>query len=137
MGTANPQTQAKANLGTTPDTDASSMNLQSLTDNFRSSMPARHFQFGSVAGVWKRKWISHLMPAFMTAGLLWACFFPLAQGWLAWIALVPILSLVRSPARPPYVYWSAFAGGLGFFWPVLQWLRVGDYNMMYYSWGAL
>jgi apolipoprotein N-acyltransferase len=26
---------------------------------------------------------------------------------------------------------------LAFFWPVLQWLRVGDYNMMYFSWAAL
>lgn len=73
----------------------------------------------------------------MTAGLLWASFFPLAWGWMAWAALVPFLCLVRSQARARRIYWSAWAGGLAFFWPVLQWLRVGDYNMMYYSWGAL
>jgi apolipoprotein N-acyltransferase len=78
-----------------------------------------------------------LIAAIMSAGLLWACFFPLACSWLAWIALVPLLCLVRSEARARNIYWSAFAGGLAFFWPVLQWLRVGDYNMMYYSWGAL
>jgi apolipoprotein N-acyltransferase len=85
----------------------------------------------------KRPWLVHLVPALMTAALLWSCFFPVGQGWLAWIALVPFLTLVRSQARRRYIYWSAFAGGLAFFWPVLQWLRVGDYNMMYYSWGAL
>jgi apolipoprotein N-acyltransferase len=73
----------------------------------------------------------------MTAGMLWACFFPLAYGWLAWGALVPLLSLVRSRARARRIYWSAWAGGLAFFWPVLQWMRVGDYNMMYFSWAAL
>ena len=100
-------------------------------------MPDPHSQSSSEAGFWKRKWIPQLIPAFMTAGLLWASFFPFAQGWLAWIALIPLLSLVRSQPRPRYIYWSAFAGGLAFFWPVLQWLRVGDYNMMYYSWAAL
>jgi apolipoprotein N-acyltransferase len=78
-----------------------------------------------------------LIAALASAGLLWACFFPLACGWLAWVALVPLLCLVRSEAPARKIYWSAFAGGLAFFWPVLQWLRVGDYNMMYYSWGAL
>src|SRR6267378_3247809 len=78
-----------------------------------------------------------LIGALMSAGLLWASFFPLAYGWLAWIALVPLLCVVRSGARARKIYWSAFAGGLAFFWPVLQWLRVGDYNMMYYSWGGL
>ncbi len=78
-----------------------------------------------------------LIAALMSAGLLWASFFPLACGWLAWVALVPLLCLVRSEARARQIYWAAFAGGLAFFWPVLQWLRVGDYNMMYYSWGGL
>src|SRR5437773_2486070 len=84
-----------------------------------------------------RGWLTNLVPALASAALLWSCYFPLAQGWLAWVALVPLLSLVRSQARPRYIYWSAYVGGLAFFWPVLQWLRVGDYNMMYYSWGAL
>ena len=137
MVMANPQTPARPHDRTIPDPDSSSPDPQSSTINPRSSMPDPHSQSSSEAGFWKRKWIPQLMPAFMTAGLLWACFFPLALGGLAWIALVPILSLVRSQARPRYVYWSAFAGGLAFFWPVLQWLRVGDYNMMYYSWAAL
>jgi apolipoprotein N-acyltransferase len=85
----------------------------------------------------RREWLVLLVPALASAALLWACYFPLAQGWLAWVALVPLLSLVRSQARPRRIYWSALASGLAFFWPVLQWLRVGDYNMMYYSWAAL
>src|SRR5262245_48111715 len=62
-----------------------------------------------------------LTAALMSAGLLWACFFPLAYSWLAWVALVPLLCLVRSKARTRNIYWSAYAGGLAFFWPVLQW----------------
>ena len=32
----------------------------------------------------------------VTGGLLWLCYFPVAWGWLAWIALVPLLALVRT-----------------------------------------
>src|SRR5262245_16177708 len=74
-----------------------------------------------------------LMASLASAGLLWASFFPLDFSWLTWVALIPLLCLVRSGARARNIYWSAFAGGMAFFWPVLQWLRVGDYNMMYYS----
>src|SRR6516225_2073030 len=61
-----------------------------------------------------------------TAGLLWLSYFPVACGWLAWVALVPFLMLVRSPARPRAVYFPAWAAGLAFFWPALQWMRVAD-----------
>src|SRR5436190_21541347 len=43
-----------------------------------------------------------------TAGLLWLSYFPVACGWLAWVALVPLLMLVRSPARPRAVYFPAW-----------------------------
>jgi apolipoprotein N-acyltransferase len=78
-----------------------------------------------------------LLPSLASAGLLWSCYFPLAWGWLAWVALVPLLCLVRSETRPRRIYLCAWMAGLAFFWPVLQWLRVGDYNMMYFSWAAL
>ncbi len=77
-----------------------------------------------------------LVLALTTAGLLWLCYFPVACGWLAWVALVPLLALVRSPARPRTVYFCAFAGGLAFFWPALQWLRVAD-DRMYFTWAFL
>jgi apolipoprotein N-acyltransferase len=77
-----------------------------------------------------------LLPALMTGGMLWLCFFPVACGWLAWVALVPLLTLVRSNARPRTVYLCAWASGLVFFWPVLQWMRVADYRM-YFTWASL
>src|SRR5262249_16407437 len=81
-------------------------------------------------------WLRLLLPALAFAALLWLCYFPANYGWLAWVALVPVLSLVCSTARPWRVYLAAWIGGLAFYWPALPWLRVGD-PMMYYTWGAL
>jgi apolipoprotein N-acyltransferase len=59
-----------------------------------------------------------------------------AWGWLGWVALVPLLCLVRSAARPRVVYLSAWGGALVFFVPALQWMRVAD-PAMYATWLAL
>src|SRR6202035_4755113 len=64
-----------------------------------------------------------LLPALATALLLWACYFPLNAGGLAWVALVPLLCLVRSTARPRVIYSSTWVGGMAFFLIALQWLR--------------
>jgi apolipoprotein N-acyltransferase len=77
-----------------------------------------------------------LLPALATAGLLWLSYFPVAWGWLGWIALVPLLCLVRSEARPRRIYFSAWASGLAFFVPALQWMHVAD-TWMYAAWLAL
>ncbi len=77
-----------------------------------------------------------LLLALSTGGLLYLCYFPVGAGWLAWFALVPFLALVRSGARPIALYLCAFAGGLAFFWPVLQWMRVAD-PRMYATWAFL
>jgi apolipoprotein N-acyltransferase len=77
-----------------------------------------------------------LLLGLATGGMLWLCFFPANAGWLAWVALAPLLVLVRSRSRPWVLYLSAWAGGLAFFWPVLQWMRVAD-PRMYYLWGLL
>jgi apolipoprotein N-acyltransferase len=77
-----------------------------------------------------------LVPALLTGGLLFASYFPLNWGWLAWLALVPLLCLVRSAASDKRVFFCAWAGGLAFFWPVLQWMRVAD-PAMYATWAAL
>jgi apolipoprotein N-acyltransferase len=101
-----------------------------------------------------------LLLALATAGLLYLCYFPVAFGWLAWVALVPLLVLVRRPGRPntPYLcawagpfrrfaccalrwrprtlYLCAWLGGMAFFFPLLQWMRVAD-PMMYFTWVAL
>jgi apolipoprotein N-acyltransferase len=70
----------------------------------------------------------------LTAGLLWLSYFPVAWGWLGWIALVPLLTLVRLRCR--FRYLSAYASGLIFFTAALQWMRVADARM-YVTWIAL
>ena len=74
--------------------------------------------------------------ALPSALLLYLCFFPVAWGWLAWGALVPLLLLVRSRTRAVTVYTAATLAGLAFYWPVLQWMRVAD-DAMYAAWGFL
>lgn len=74
-----------------------------------------------------------LLPSLPTTILLYLSFFPVALGWLGWVALVPLLGLVRSAARPRRVYWSAYLVGLAFYLPVLQWMRVADFRM-YFTW---
>ena len=77
-----------------------------------------------------------LLPALASGGLLWLCHFPAAWGWLAWAALVPLLCLIRGGARPFRLFLCALAGGLAFFVPALQWMRVA-HPMMYFTWIAL
>jgi len=75
-------------------------------------------------------------PAVLCGGLLYLCYFPMALTWLAWVALVPLLTLVRATAPAWRIYAAAYLAGAAFFWPVLQWLRVAD-ERMYYTWAAL
>jgi apolipoprotein N-acyltransferase len=70
-----------------------------------------------------------LLLSVATGGALWLCYFPVNAGWLAWVALVPLLVLVRSRSRRWVIYLSAYAGGLVFFVPALQWMRVADPRM--------
>jgi len=77
-----------------------------------------------------------LLPAVASGVLLWACYHPLAWAPLAWLALVPLLCLVRSDQRPRNIYFAAWAGGNVFFWVVLQWMRVAD-GRMYATWAML
>jgi apolipoprotein N-acyltransferase len=76
------------------------------------------------------------LPALASAGLLWLCYFPVAWGWLGWVALVPLLTLVRAEASPRRIKLCAWLAGLAFFWPILSWMRVADYRM-YYTWAML
>src|SRR5262249_11871894 len=62
------------------------------------------------------------LPALLTAGLLYLCFFPVGWGWLAWVALVPLLVLVRAEASGRRLFFCAWLGGLAFFLPALPWL---------------
>jgi apolipoprotein N-acyltransferase len=78
-----------------------------------------------------------LVPALASALLLWLCYFPVAWGWLGWVALVPFLCLVRSEARARYLYPSAYLGGLLFFFPVLSWIKATENWGMYAAWALL
>lgn len=73
-------------------------------------------------------------PAILSGLLLWMAFYPFNLGILAFGALVPFLALVRmdgvSRSRR---YFAAYVGGLAFFVPALQWIRVA-HPMMYASW---
>jgi apolipoprotein N-acyltransferase len=73
------------------------------------------------------------LPAILSGLLLYASFFPLNFGFLAWIALVPFLALVRANARSRRIYFAAFVGGLFCYVPVLQWIRVA-HPAMYGAW---
>lgn len=76
------------------------------------------------------------LPAILTGPLLWAAFFPLNLGPLAFVALVPWLTLVRSPASGKRLYLAGYLGGVAFFLPALQWVRVA-HPAMYASWIGL
>ncbi|MBL8796032.1 MAG: apolipoprotein N-acyltransferase [Planctomycetia bacterium] len=79
---------------------------------------------------------SVLLPAVLSGGMLWAAHFPLAWGWLGWVALVPILSLVRRDLPAWRVFLGSWLTGVLFFAPALQWLRLAD-PRNYYSWPGL
>ena len=62
--------------------------------------------------------------------LLYISFFPLNLGFLGWIALVPLLSLLRANARPRRIYFATFVGGLCCYVPAISWMRVAHPAMI-------
>lgn len=76
-----------------------------------------------------------LKVSFLTAILLWASFTPVGFGPLAWVALVPLLLLVRLERPTRWMYLSTYLGGFGFWYATLQWMRLGDASM-YIAWTA-
>jgi apolipoprotein N-acyltransferase len=72
----------------------------------------------------------------VTAALCWLSFMPMNLSPLAWLAPVPLLLLVRltQPTRKMSI--ACYLGGLAFYLPALQWMRLGD-PTMYLAWGAL
>src|SRR5579872_563185 len=65
----------------------------------------------------------------LTALLMWAAFTPIDFGPLAWLCLVPLLMLVRLERPVRRMYAAVFLGGLAFWVPTLQWLRLGNEAM--------
>jgi apolipoprotein N-acyltransferase len=77
------------------------------------------------------------LPAILSGVLLWTAFYPLNLGFVAYFALVPFLALVRADGvSKSRRYLAAFVGGLAFFVPVMQWIRVA-HPAMYASWIGL
>jgi apolipoprotein N-acyltransferase len=76
------------------------------------------------------------LPAILSGLLLWAAFFPLDLGALAYVALVPWLTLVRAPSRGWRLYLAGYLGGFVFFLVAVQWIRVA-HPMMHLSWLGL
>jgi apolipoprotein N-acyltransferase len=72
----------------------------------------------------------------ISAVLLWASFTPLDWSPLAWIALAPLSLLVRLERAPRLTWLVTYVGGLLFWLPTLQWMRLGDASM-YAAWFAL
>src|SRR5438477_10834252 len=106
-----------------------------LTPSSCSLQPAEQLSRQTLP-VFRHRKASVLWPAIATGALLWSCFFPANCGWLAWIALVPFLCLVRSTARARQVYLAAWACGLFCYVPALQWMRVAD-DRMVFTWAGL
>jgi apolipoprotein N-acyltransferase len=100
-------------------------------------MQAEEVLPASAAPAPRSAWLPCLLAAGLSGGLLYACYYPLALGWcLGWIALVPLLTLVRAQARPRVLYLSAYCGGACFFAPALLWMPVAD-PRMYATWAML
>ena len=77
-----------------------------------------------------------LLLCLATGLLMWAAFPPVDFGFLAWACLAPLGILARLERPTRRMYWSAYLGGLMFWVPALQWMRLG-HAYMYGAWAAL
>lgn len=61
--------------------------------------------------------------------MFWLSFTPVELSFLAWIALVPMIQLIRLRSLPAHCYKILF--GTGFVWAAitLQWMRLGHWTM--------
>ena len=78
------------------------------------------------------------LPAVLSGVLLWTAFFPLDLGPVAYVALVPFLTLVRAEGvGRGRRYLAAFLGGLTFYLLALNWIRVAHPMMALFAWPGL
>lgn len=77
-----------------------------------------------------------LLAGALSSGLLWASFPPVGWSPLAWVALLPLLCLIRIEQPTAAMYRMAYLSGLCFWIPALQWMRLG-HPTMYIAWMAL
>ena len=106
---------------------AADRSVRDIIATARTAQDGRRFLVGSL-GAWSMSLLS--------AALLWACFTPVNASPLAWIALVPLLLLVRVEQRLRWMYTAVYCGGLLGQLATLQWMRLGD-PTMYIAWSAL
>lgn len=86
-------------------------------------------------------WYAAVLLAALGSGVvLSACYFPLSWGLLAWVALVPLVALVRcQPERRLeriWLYLSVWLGGLTFYYLTLSWMPATN-AMMAAGWHGL
>lgn len=105
----------------------------SLPQNLLMTAVRAWFVAALARALWTR---SLVVPGLAGASLLVVCYFPLAWGWLGWVAVTPLLCLVRSDTNGWRTYFYAWYAGLAFFWPALEWMRVADFRM-YGTWAML
>ncbi len=110
------------------NSDAVNENEPSIRSIIESGRREPKPRTNSTPGIWAMPLIS--------AGLLWASFTPLDYGPLAWIALVPLMLLVRLRQPPRHLYKAVFLGGWLTMMVCLQWMRLG-HIAMYPAWFAL
>lgn len=77
-----------------------------------------------------------ILLALTSAALMWLSFMPVNWSPLAWLAPVPLLMLVRLRTPTRWMTAAGYLGGLAFYLPALQWMRLGD-PTMYLAWWAL
>src|SRR5262245_33589233 len=71
-----------------------------------------------------------LVLALISGAMLFLCHFPVAWGWLGWVALVPLLPLVRAEVGGRWRYFCAWVAGSVYFWPAISWMTVADTRMV-------
>lgn len=105
----------------------SDRSVQDIIQSARSVQNEIRFRTSS-AGAWGMSLLS--------AGLLWCSFTPVNASPLAWIALVPLLLLIRIEHRTRWMYRAIYLSALAGQLAMLQWMRLGD-PTMYIAWAAL
>ena len=85
-----------------------------------------------------------IVPALASGLLLYFAYPPADRGYLAWFALVPLLTLLRRDGKRSSIYLGAWAGGLAFWllsllwiWELhpgawVAWLTLGMYQSIYW-----
>jgi apolipoprotein N-acyltransferase len=88
-------------------------------------------------------WLFRLVGVVLSAVLLTLAFPPVDWGWLAWVALVPLLLCVRSASRPGQGCLFGLVWGVCFYGVLLWWMQqfvarwTGSFWLGLIAWGAL